>query len=350
MAQYFAKISFNTKVSVLSFALCCGVVSQHVKWTCKDYEWLNVLQSFWFFIVETCVPFFFMISGYLFFRTYQSCKWREKLQSRVKSLLVPYLLWNIFYAVVMISLQKAGLVSNMQIVNSLSGVISCVNSEFSPLWFVKYLMIFVCISPLMYYVLRNRILGLLIILVFMLINAYNYYIGNMQVPLNVNANNLIMLIYQYIFFVTGSYGALCFKRQIEIFSAMRSKISMFVLLLLIAFYFGYIVHFGDVITNHLFRWMWCVSLWFVCDLFPECKVRSWMKYSFFIYCAHMIFVMCFQGVTNIIYMKTSGLKPYLEISEYLWLPILTIYVLIKIGNILKIHVPKFWSLITGSRG
>lgn len=121
MAQYFAKISFNTKVSVLSFALCCGVVSQHVKWICRDYEWLNVLQSFWFFIVETCVPFFFMISGYLFFRTYQSCKWREKLQSRVKSLLVPYLLWNIFYAVVMISLQKVGLVSNMQIVNSLSG-------------------------------------------------------------------------------------------------------------------------------------------------------------------------------------------------------------------------------------
>ena len=59
MAQYFAKISFNTKVSVLSFALCCGVVSQHVKWICRDYEWLNVLQSFWFFIVETCVPFFY---------------------------------------------------------------------------------------------------------------------------------------------------------------------------------------------------------------------------------------------------------------------------------------------------
>ena len=65
------KISFSTKVSILSFVLCCGVVSQHVKWTCRDIEWLNALQSFWFFIVETCVPFFFMISGYLFFRTYR---------------------------------------------------------------------------------------------------------------------------------------------------------------------------------------------------------------------------------------------------------------------------------------
>ena len=211
-------------------------------------------------------------------------------------------------------------------------------------------MIFVCISPLMYYVLRNRILGLLIILVLMLINAYNYYIGNMQVPLNVNANNLIMFIYQYIFFSTGSYGALCFKQQIETFSAMRSKISLFALLLLVVFYCGYISHLGDVITNHLFRWIWCISLWFVYDLFPEVRVRSWMKYSFFIYCAHMIFVMCSQGVTNIIYTEVTGLRPYLEISEYLWLPILTIYVLIKIGDILKIHASRFGSLITGSRG
>lgn len=62
------------------------------------------------------------------------------------------------------------------------------------------------------------------------------------------------------------------------------------------------------------------------------------------------FVMCSQGVTNIIYTEVTGLRPYLEISEYLWLPILTIYVLIKIGDILKIHASRFWSLITGSRG
>lgn len=345
------KISFSTKVSILSFVLCCGVVSQHVKWTCRDIEWLNALQSFWFFIVETCVPFFFMISGYLFFRTYQSCRWREKLWSRAKSLLVPYLLWNVFYAVVMLSLQKLGAITNMQSINGIyEGVISCVNSEFSPLWFVKYLMVFACISPLMYFVLRNMFLGAMTILVLLLINVYNYYSGNMQVPLNVNANNWIMFIYQYVFFAIGAYGALCFKQQIEFPSNMKSKVGICVLLLLITFYFGYITHFGDVITNHTFRWLWCISLWFTCDLLPEIKVRSWMKYSFFIYYAHMIFVMCFQGTTSIIYMETAGLKPFLQISEYLWLPVLLIYILIKTGDILKSRIPRFWGLITGSRG
>lgn len=112
---------FSTKVSFISFVLCCGVVSQHVKWACHDYTWLNVMQQCWFFIVETCVPFFFMISGYLFFRTYKSSKWKAKIRSRAKSLLIPYLIWNVFYAIVMITLMKIGAVSNMSNVESLSG-------------------------------------------------------------------------------------------------------------------------------------------------------------------------------------------------------------------------------------
>lgn len=214
----------------------------------------------------------------------------------------------------------------------------------------KYLMVFVCISPLMYFVLRNMFLGAMTILALLLINAYNYYSGNMQVPLNVNANNWIMFIYQYVFFAIGSYGMLCFKRQIETPSNKKSKVGVCALLLLTAFYWGYLMHSGDVITNHTFRWLWCISLWFACDLLLEIKVRPWMKYSFFIYCAHMIFVMCFQGVTSIIYMKTTGLRPLLQISEYLWLPVLTIYILIKLGDILKSHTSRFWGLITGSRG
>lgn len=114
-------ITFSTKITVISFALCCGVVSQHVRWTFRDFDWLNSLQHFWFFMVETCVPFFFMISGYLFFRTYQSNKWRDKLESRAKTLLVPYVVWNVLYAIIMITLLKVGVVQNMQPVNSLSG-------------------------------------------------------------------------------------------------------------------------------------------------------------------------------------------------------------------------------------
>ncbi len=347
-----SRISFRSKVTVLSFALCCGVVSQHVKWTCQDYSILNKLQSFWFFLVETCVPFFFMISGYLFFRTYQSYKWKDKLKTRVKSLLIPYLIWNTIYTVVILSLKKLGAITNIRDITGLKDVfLGCINSEYSPLWFVKYLMAFVLISPLMYYLLRRKILGAIIIVALLLINSCNYYSGIIQAPLNVNANNWAMFIYQYIFFALGSYGAICWKSHLEDFSKNRSRNCVLTLLFLIAFYWLFITHSSNIIINHTFRLIWCVSLWFAFDFLPEIKIRPWMKYSFFIYCAHLIIVMCAQGVTRVFFPRLPEvLRQLFQIIEYLVLPVATITVLVLVGNYLKKRTPVFWNLITGGRG
>lgn len=211
-------------------------------------------------------------------------------------------------------------------------------------------MAFVCISPLVYFVLRKKILGFLFIAFLLVVNAYNYYSGSMQVPLNVNADNWIMFIYQYIFFAIGSFSALCLKSEIEKPSLKKSRYSLLMITMLIVIYWLYIKQYGDVITNHTFRWLWCINIWFVYDLLSKIKVRPWMKYSFFIYCSHLIFVMCAQGVLNVVYSKLGGIKPILQISEYLWLPLLTVYILIKTGDILKRYSPLFWGFITGSRG
>ena len=202
----------------------------------------------------------------------------------------------------------------------------------------------------MYYVLRNKWIGALTIVVLLLANAYHYYNGKMQVPLNVNANNYVMFVYQYVFFAIGSYVALCFKKCTEYPSFKKSVFGIILLGCLIIVYWTYIAHKGDVITNHTFRWIWCMGVWFACDLLPEVKVRGWMKYAFFIYCSHLIFVMCFQGASSIIYSRMGEMKPVLQISEYLWLPPFTIFFLIKIGNILKCRTPNLWGVITGNRG
>lgn len=146
-------------------------------------------------------------------------------------------------------------------------------------------MAFVCISPLVYFVLRKKILGFLFIAFLLVVNAYNYYSGSMQVPLNINANNWIMFIYQYIFFAIGSFSALCLKSEIEKPSLKKSRYSLLMITMLIVIYWLYIKQYGDVITNHTFRWLWCINIWFVYDLLSKIKVRPWMKYSFFIYCS-----------------------------------------------------------------
>lgn len=343
------RISFSTKVSLLSFILCCGVVSLHVKRPVLTSNSLVECLDFYVFLLQTCVPCFFMLSGYLFFRNYQSNRWKSKLVSRIKSLLLPYLIWNVIYTFYLFLISYLGFYDGggKSLINSdlCSVLVRCFNSDYSPLWFIKYLMAFVVISPLMYYLLRSRLLGGVIIFVLLGINAWNYYSGAMHVPLHVNANNWIMFIYQYIFFAVGAYGALCYKDFVEGTSKNKSIISTLMLVALIGLYWCYIRINGDVISNHSFRILWGVSLWFTLDFLPEIKVRPWMKYSFFIYCAHTIMIQPIQGITRTIFNDNI-----VQCVEYIVLPVLVISILIKIADILKSRLSLFWTTITGGRG
>ena len=75
----------------------------------------------------------------------------------------------------------------------------------------------------MYYILKEKFIGATAILALIFINAYNFYAGIISVPLNINANNWVMFVYQYIFFAIGCYGALCYKSTIEKISKTNSN-------------------------------------------------------------------------------------------------------------------------------
>ena len=111
------EVRFRNKIMFVQFLLAVGIVYQHTVWNYKESALLNVGQNFLFYLMETCVPFFFMISGYLFFRTYEQAKAKEKIVSRARTLLIPYLIWNIIYTCFIIGLVKIGFVHNVVINN-----------------------------------------------------------------------------------------------------------------------------------------------------------------------------------------------------------------------------------------
>lgn len=210
------EIRFRNKITVVQFLLSIGIVYQHTQWNYSDNSVLNIIQSFLFYIIESCVPFFFMISGYLFFRTFDIKNVKKKYLSRCRTLLVPYILWNILYAAFMIIMVKIGFVKNIFISDNIGGVLfQIINSEFSPLWFIKYLMIFTLISPLAYFLLRRKYIGILTLLAMIMINAFSYYFGYMKIPIDVNSNSIIMLNYQYIYYAVGGYCALNLKKLLK---------------------------------------------------------------------------------------------------------------------------------------
>lgn len=89
----------SKKIYILSFALFIGVMTIHT-YNLEIYgidanggSLLAEFETFLnFFANGVCVPFFFLISGFLFFRNFKISMLIDKYRSRVKSILIPYVI------------------------------------------------------------------------------------------------------------------------------------------------------------------------------------------------------------------------------------------------------------------
>ena len=115
-------------------------------------------------IARVAVPLFFMISGFLFFRgaAFSTAIYRAKLRSRVKSLLIPFLFWNLaLFALVAVGQHVPGLapffngqtpplttMSPFQMVDAVIGITRYPTAY--QFWFIRDLMVLVVLSPLLW--------------------------------------------------------------------------------------------------------------------------------------------------------------------------------------------------------
>jgi peptidoglycan/LPS O-acetylase OafA/YrhL len=115
-------------------------------------------------IARVAVPLFFIMSGFLFFRgaAFSAAIYRAKLRSRVKSLLIPFLFWNLaLFALVAVGQHVPGLapffngqaqpltaMSPFQMVDAVIGITRYPTAY--QFWFICDLMILVVLSPLLW--------------------------------------------------------------------------------------------------------------------------------------------------------------------------------------------------------
>ena len=230
------------------------------------------------------------------------------------------------------------------------GLLRILNAEFGPLWFVKYLMIFSLISPVTYYLFRKKYLGACSVFVMLVMNAIFYHFGIMRIPINVNANNIAMINYQYIFFGMGAYGALNFRKVVETPSWKKTFVAGIVWLALIASYGIFSMEKSNALTSHLFRLVYAVALWFALDFVKVFKIQCWMKNSFFLYCSHLMLLQCLQRVCEIIIGKVRLFQATLYVLEYMFLPVVVVIVLMSLAEFMKKRIPKTYKVLTGNRG
>lgn len=126
-------------------------------------------------VARTCVPLFFMLSGFLIFwnvKNFSMHTYRKKLISRANSLLIPYVLWNIIGAAVFLVKVYAFHFPGFDVITAhgfnigkfLMGFISLHNTfpYDMPLWFLRNLIVFVVLSPVAYAVGRSSLLTALV--------------------------------------------------------------------------------------------------------------------------------------------------------------------------------------------
>lgn len=121
------------------------------------------------------VPLFFVISGFLFFlhTRFNKNVYLRKLRSRMKSLLIPYLFWNIAFLLLYYIVSRLSVVENWLkgveytpefILSSLWGRASTTPMTYPiayQFWFIRDLMVVVALTPLMYLLIKyTKVYGL----------------------------------------------------------------------------------------------------------------------------------------------------------------------------------------------
>ena len=149
---------FERVVDLLRFPLIAGVVFIHA-----PVAGLALKTSFEI-LTGLCVPLYFIISGYFFFygKNFDMQVYRRNIVKRVRTLLIPYLLWNLIALLVWQLRCRMNIGHMMLDAKFVLGSFWATPFENGsdapidyPLWFVRDLMVICLLSPVVYYALRR---------------------------------------------------------------------------------------------------------------------------------------------------------------------------------------------------
>lgn len=147
----------SCKLANASLLAAMGVVAIHLPKP-QDPEGLWALID-WFVpggICKVSVPFFFLVSGFfLAARVGEAGWWKTAVRKRVRSLLVPYLIWALAFAV-FVYVARRDPISQWLAVRKwlVFGLDPTDVPLLTPLWYLRTLMTFVLVSPLLVLLLR----------------------------------------------------------------------------------------------------------------------------------------------------------------------------------------------------
>ncbi len=341
----------SAAITWLRFPLIFFIILLHcysvVRLEGRHGVYFRTVYPFALWIGETGVPGFFFISGYLFFLSKKSYK--QKLETRFHTLLIPYLLWNGLLLVLYIFSYIVGYPQDINHRNIADfGIIDYIrlfwdrgtydNGNFVPIlcpfWYIRNLLIMSLLSPIFYYIIRyTRVFFIFIVSVWWMATYNNAFIPQ-----------------TILFFSLGAYFSIFEINSLETF--IKRKVLFTTLFAITAIgdiaTHGYIdnsfslqFHRLSLIFNIPAIFMladWCVRHGYTSKFLPNA--------AFIVFCVHYPIVIVLRKFCIVQYSDASDI---IHIMLYFACVAISTLLSLSIYQILNRHFPKVKNVLSGNR-
>lgn len=289
-------------------------------------------------IAQIAVPGFFMISAYLFYRNFTWEKLWPKWNSRIRSILIPFIVWNTLYYLGYVVGSRLPFVTDVVGKGTVPfGLMPAVDAIIHytynyVFWYLYQLILLITLAPVIYPVIRRRYLGA----VLMVLMAIGVYFGFALPQLNLDA---------LLYYCAGTYAAIHLKPHVETWSRSMALKGLLLFLGVTMYRFAPGIIGDSTMAIVLFRLFIPVALWMMVDERRLPPAKTWMKHNFFLYATHFALVRLIN--------KTAALllptALYLPLTIYLLMPVLVLLISYPVGALLRRYLPWVWRLVNGGR-
>lgn len=302
-------------------------------------------------IAELAVPVFFFISGFLFFYKvdFDIETYRAKMKRRIRSLVVPYFIWNFIFLIYMLLFQyfmpsfaspDRKMIMDYNIWELLDSFwhfdgVSYGGPIYGPLWFIRDLIVISVFTPILYYLIKN----------------YNYIFITVLILLYVLGVGLLIP-------GVGLIGMLffCFGATFSI--KRRSFISISSNIYYILLYVGLLLLFVDVFSrgeswhqyiHRIFIISWSVILpQTVSKILTPKRDKEMLFFaecSFFVFVTHRFFI----TLPNKMWALIVPVNTFTACCALITIPIFVSLFCIFLFLLMKRVFPKITYVLTGGR-
>lgn len=281
------------------------------------------IQSWNMNFSRIAVPFFFTLSGYLFFKEQPLNRYSylEKLKKRIYSLLIPFLIWTMIGMVIMHLVHQIDL-------KHLSWTECVEGTYFGHLWYVRDLLILVLVAPLFDMLKRNKWIWIAALAV-----LYSRWIL---------VNGSLLSTEGVFFFLLGA-GLHT--------SWLDFKLPSYVVIPFAVIWVLWPLGLPFAFNSHADKWyvlLGIYTLWQMSGYLLRMGSRWWMEwggYCFFIYCGHFFLIKVFK----LLIAARCEYNDMVSLMAYLLLPLLTFGLLYGAGVGMRKYMTTGYKLLSGGR-